>query len=47
MVFNEFYRRVYVTDEGRGAFSIVDANANQFLGRVSLGARPFGLAAIE
>jgi DNA-binding beta-propeller fold protein YncE len=47
MVFNKFYRRVYVTDEERGAFSIVDANANQLLGSVSLGARPFGLAAIE
>jgi hypothetical protein len=47
MAFNQFYRRLYVTDEAAAGLAIIDVNANRLLGHLSLGARPFGLAVIQ
>lgn len=47
MVLNNFYRRIYVTDEQAEALSVVDVNSNRIIGRIELGALPFGLAVIQ
>jgi len=47
MAYDLFYRRVYVTDEDSAALTVINATSNQLLGRIYLGARPFGLAVIQ
>jgi YVTN family beta-propeller protein len=47
MAFNQFYRRLYVADEESSALAVVDATSNLLLGRISLGAKPLGLAVIQ
>jgi DNA-binding beta-propeller fold protein YncE len=47
MAFNRFYRRAYVADEEAAALAVIDVNANLLLGRIFLGAKPFGLAVIQ
>lgn len=47
MVYDQFYRRVYVADEEAAALAVINASANQFLRRIYLGAKPFGLAVIQ
>jgi YVTN family beta-propeller protein len=47
MAFVPFYRRLYVADEEAADLAVIDANSNQVLGHISLGARPLGLAVIQ
>jgi DNA-binding beta-propeller fold protein YncE len=47
MALNRLYRRLYVADEKTAALAIVDINSNLLIGRIALGARPLGLAAIR
>lgn len=47
LAYDQFYHRVYVADEEAGALAVINSNANQFLRRIFLGARPFGLAVIQ
>jgi YVTN family beta-propeller protein len=47
MVFDPFYRRLYVADEQDNALVVIDANTNQLVGHISLGAKPVGLVNIK
>jgi DNA-binding beta-propeller fold protein YncE len=47
MVFDQFYRRLYVADEEARGLAVIDAGANLFLKYISLGAKPFGMAVIQ
>jgi hypothetical protein len=47
MTFDRAYNRIYVADEETGALAVVNANSNQLLGRIALGARPRGLGIIQ
>ena len=47
MTYDEFYHRVYAADEKAAALAVINANANQFIRRIYLGAKPFGLAVIQ
>jgi hypothetical protein len=47
MVFDNFYRRLYVADEEAAALAVVDVNSNLLIGRIALGARPSGMAIIQ
>ncbi len=47
MVFNHFYRQLYVADEREGEIVVIDTNSNRFLGRIPLGAKPLGMVAIK
>jgi DNA-binding beta-propeller fold protein YncE len=47
MAFDQFYRRLYVTDEDAAALDVINVNANMVLGHISLGAKPVGLAIIQ
>lgn len=47
MVYDQIYRRLYVADEKTSALAVIDVNSNQLLGRISLGAKPLGLALIQ
>lgn len=47
MVFNEFYQKIYVTDEDAAGLAVIDANSNLLQGHITLGAVPLGLAVIQ
>lgn len=47
MVQDRFYRRLYVADEATAALAVIDVNINQLLTKISFGAIPFGLAAVQ
>lgn len=47
MVFDPFYRQLYISDEGEGGIAVLDIDSNQLLGYISLGAKPLGLAVIQ
>jgi YVTN family beta-propeller protein len=47
MAFDRFYRRLYVADEGTASLAVIDVNTNRLLGRIMLGAKPFGMAVIQ
>jgi YVTN family beta-propeller protein len=47
MVFNQFYRRLYVADQRDAAIAVIDTNSNQLLRPIALGANPLGLTAIQ
>lgn len=47
MAFDQFYRRLYVADEDTAALAVLDVNSNLLLGRITLGAKPLGLAVIQ
>ena len=47
MAYDNTHRRVYVAEEETGELAIIDSTSNQFVGRITLGARPFGLAVIQ
>lgn len=47
MAFDQFYFRLYVTNEEEGALAVVNANTNLLIGHVSLGAKPLGLAVVQ
>jgi len=47
MIFDQFYSRLYVTDEEAAGLAVIDVNSNLLLGYIALGAKPFGLAVIQ
>jgi YVTN family beta-propeller protein len=47
MAFSETYQRLYVSDEQARGLAIIDTANDQFIGYISLGARPVGLAIIQ
>jgi len=47
MVFDDFYRRLYVGDRRNAGLAVIDTNSNQLLRQISLGAQPLGLAVIK
>lgn len=47
MVLNEFYHRLYVTDEMKAALAVIDTDSDKLLGFIALGAQPFDLDIIQ
>lgn len=47
MVFDLFYRRLYVADEQAGSLAVVDTNSNLLRGKIDLGAKPTDMALIQ
>jgi DNA-binding beta-propeller fold protein YncE len=47
MAVDNFFRRLYVTDEEAAGLVVVDTNSNELVGRIILGARPLGLGVIQ
>jgi DNA-binding beta-propeller fold protein YncE len=47
MVFDHFYRRLYVGENEAAALAVIDVNSNLLVGRVFLGARPAGMTIIQ
>jgi YVTN family beta-propeller protein len=47
MVFDNFFRRLYVGDQRNASLAVIDTNSNQLLRQISLGAKPLGLAVIK
>ena len=47
MVFDQFYRRLYVADEEKGALAVVNTNSNLLQGEITLGAKPLGLVVVQ
>jgi DNA-binding beta-propeller fold protein YncE len=47
MVFDQDRRVIYVGEEQAGGLAVIDSVSNLFVGRISLGARPSGLAVLQ
>jgi len=47
MVFDDFYRRIYVGDQRDAGLVVIDTNSNQLIRKISLGAKPLGLAIVQ
>jgi YVTN family beta-propeller protein len=47
MIFDNFYRRIYVADRSVDGLLVIDTNSNQLIRKISLGAKPLGLAIIQ
>ena len=47
MGYNEFYRKLYATDEKAGALAVIDVNSNRLVRRISLGAKPLDLLVVQ
>lgn len=47
MVFDDFHRRIYVGDQRENGLLVIDTNSNQMIRKISLGAKPLGLAIIQ
>ena len=47
MIFDDFYRRIYVADQSVDGLLVIDTNSNQLISKISLGAKPLGLAIIQ
>ena len=47
MIFDDFYRRIYVADRSVDGLLVIDTNSNQLIRKISLGAKPLGLAIIQ
>jgi YVTN family beta-propeller protein len=47
MVFDDFYRRIYVGDQREEGLLVIDTNSNHLIRKISLGAKPLGLAIIQ
>lgn len=43
MVFDQFYGKLYVTNDDTNSLIVIDTNSNKPLGQIFLGARPFGM----
>ena len=47
MVFDDFFRRIYVGDQREAGLMVIDTNSNQLIRKISLGAKPVGLAIVQ
>ena len=47
MGYNEFFRKLYATDEKAGALAVIDVNSNRLVRRISLGAKPLDLLVVQ
>lgn len=47
MVFDQDRRVIFVGEEQTGGLAVIDSVSNEFVGRINLGARPWGLAVLQ
>jgi DNA-binding beta-propeller fold protein YncE len=47
MVFDQFYRQLYVADQREDGLAVIDVNSNQLLGYIFLGGKPLGMSEIQ